>query len=664
MEDRVKRTRWSRAEVMANCPPLNTWPTVSSSLVREPFRERFNTACEAVSMYLSGTSTDEIYRLTGYWRAALINMVRRCLELAGDGRIMGFRALLPYSHIKDYQRKSEVQTKLPQQKGGHSGVLEAMLSRFPDIESELAGLIKKEAKGRRIHEFRIRPVDLHRIFLDCLRQKGVTNREWPFNTTHLGIRSIQKYMKNFLDTHFDKSVMSREERSAKAHLAVGRGVEPLIIFEEPFDAVELDAYSINAFFSVAFNTPEGVETSILLERLWLIVLIERVSTCVLSHTVVYSSEVSADDVLKVIRDAVSKRWQPMELTIPGLTYPTEGGLPSGVIPECFGALWGSILLDGALAHLAKSVRENARTRLGFSINWGPAGHFERRPNVERLFSNISNNIFLRFPSTTGSNPQKGRAEKAEENAVRYNIRANEVEELLDVYVSQFNATPTEGLSHLTPLEFIRAFTDNENKHFLLKHLPQSAVAGNSPLPLRKECMVRGGRKSGRKPYVEYERVRYTNSILGQAGALVGEKIVIEIDDEDLRQVQAFLQNGAELGFLKAAGRWSVTKHSLKTRKAINRLLSRRVLVLSEFDDPVQAYLRYLSVPTKKISSRQSTLLPSKAVEAARVGKESDMPLVISPPAPEIQPTGILQKTNNSLMPTPPPDLNKLINRQR
>lgn len=578
---------------------------------------------------------------------------------------MGFRALIPYLHLKEYERRAAVKHKRQEQRGGHSGALGALLSRFPEIETQLVSLIRKEAKSREIHEHRIRSKDLHRIFLACLKKNGLSQSEWPFNTKFQGIRSIQTYMRALLNTCFDRAVNTRGEQEARAHLAVGRGIEPLLVFEEPFDAVELDAYDINAFFSVVFQTPEGAETDVLLERLWLLAMIDRVSGAVLSYSIVYSSEVSANDVLRVIRNAVAKPWQPKELTITGLAYPSAGGLPSGVFPECEGAVWGCILLDGALAHLAKVVYETARMHLGFIVNWGPSGHFERRPNVERLFKSISDDVFMRFPSTTGSNPGNGRAISAEQNATRYRIRAIEVEELLDVYIAQFNATPSEGLSYRSPLEYIEHFVTSEQEHFIVRRLPHSASASGTPMPVRKECIVRGGQKSGRRPYIELDRARYTSPVLGQLSVLIGKKIVIEIDDEDLRQVKAYLPTGAELGFLKASGRWAITKHSRKTRQAINRLVHRRMLAVSELDDPVQVYMRYLGNRDKASHIGKGGPIPSKATEATRVARESGLPLVLGPPHNVNQTKEILSsQESGNLMDTPLPDLNKLINRQR
>lgn len=436
--------RWSRAEVNG-FPPIATWPTVEPSLLDSDSVEEFEAKVSAVTLYLSGVPTRDIQERTGIPRWDLPRMVRRCLELASDGRILGFRALIPYMRVAPYTRKKEVLEKRPQQKSGYSGALGALLARFPKIAEELVVLIKRDAKSKKIHEQKIRATTLHRIFLDYLKDHGVAESEWPFNTLYLGLRSIQKFMREVLDANFGRGVHAREEKAARAHLSVGRGVEPFLAFDEPFDAVEIDAYSINAFFTVLFATPEGTETEVLLDRMWLIAAIDRASTAVLAYSIIYSSEVSADDVVRVIRDAVGKKWAAKDLTIPGLHYPASAGLPSSVIPECFGANWGCLLLDGALAHLAKPVRESARRSLGFALNWGAVGHFERRPNVERLFKSISDDIFRRLPSTTGANPGTGRADKAEANAVRYKIRAKEAEEFVDVYFAQFNATPTAGL---------------------------------------------------------------------------------------------------------------------------------------------------------------------------------------------------------------------------
>ena len=129
---------------------------------------------------------------------------------------------------------------------------------------------------------------------------------------------------------------------------------------------------------------------------------------------------------------------------------------------------------------------------------------------------------------------------------------------------------------------------------MLRTIPVSLQGKTNMFAKTELVTVRGSIKDGRLPYIQLDRVHYTSNILKELGNLIGQKILVEIDDDDFRQVKAYLPNGAELGFLTAKGRWSVTKHSRRTRKAINSLLAKRIITLSDFDDPVHVFLDYLS----------------------------------------------------------------------
>lgn len=618
----MNKYRRNRSEILAGAPPLENWPTVMKSQIGEDYREQFEKRCNAVRMYVEGDPVSQIQEVTGIQRNSISPLMSRCLESATDGQIMGYRALLPYAHLKGYCRSAEVKCKFPEAQGGMSGVFRQTLRKYPALEEKLIQYIKKENSPElNVHEKKIRAKDLHSVFIKFLQKAGVKKDQWPFNTKHQGSKTIQQYLNQVLDESFNRTITTREEQAAIAHLAVGTGHDPFLRFEEPYEAVELDGYSINAFFTAVFETPEGTTTDVQLERIWLLALIETVSRAVLSYSIVYRSEVGADDVVTLLRKAVNPPTK-VELTIPGLAYPEKGGLPSEVFPECQGAIWGLLLLDGALANLANSVHVQARKALGFSINWGPVGHFERRPDVERYFSYISHELFMRLNSTTGSNPKKGRAKNAEANAVIYKIRAEEIEQLVAVFTAQHNATPNEGISYNSPLEVMQYFVEKLADHFLIRHMPKKSGGTSILIPRVVTCVVRGGRSSGRRPYVQVDGARYTNPVLANASRLIGEELVVEVDDEDLRFCRAYLPDGGELGILKASGRWHLTKHSRKTRKIINSLVAKKILVVSQFSDPVQVYLNFLSTRNKNRRSKKTMLNPQQATEVVRVAKEA------------------------------------------
>lgn len=629
---------WSRKQAIANAPPLETWPDVVPEQVDQESREHLLAQVDAMRRYFSNEPVAKIAQITGISTTDLPRIAKRCLVPSSDGRIMGFRALLPYARLKDYERTAAERSKFPEEQGGLAGALSRLLGKYPELEDTLVKHIRQDAKRLQVPEHKLRPRDLHRIFIGLLEEKGLPKTEWPYTAKYRGKRSIEDYMRRVLESNFSRTVNTRESQEARAHLNVGTGHEAFLSYDEPYAAVEIDAYNIESHLCVSIQTPEGTETDVLLERLWLIAAVDRFSSAILSYTVVYRSEVNADNVVAVIRDAATGRWSPRELTVGGLSYAAGTGLPSGVIAGAQGAVWTSTLLDGALAHLSRAVHERARKALGFSINWGPVGHFERRPSVERTFNQLAKDLFKRLPSTTGSSPKNGRADSAEHKAIRHRIRAAQVEEILDVVIAQHNATPSEGTSSMSPLEVLRYFLEDERRPFLLRKLPSTVAQAGRTLATREIATVRGGQKTGRRPYVQVDRVHYTNPVLANAGHLVGKSLVLEIDDEDMRQVRAFLANGAELGILKAHGKWGVTKHSRRTRRAINSLLAKRVLVLTEFDDPMQLYMRHIAKPESKraLTPRQATQLTQLAKEAGRVPR---IPAALpAPPEPEVMPT--------------------------
>lgn len=649
-----------RRDFVALMPDRDTWPTANISEFPPDRLELFNHRYKAINMYVDGEPIKDIETFTKVSYKSLQQLIIKCVEPGHDGRLNGYRALIPYIVRNQYERKAISSPKSIDGHGGCSGLFSQVLNRYPKVKKSLIQLIlKKNSIERNVHEKSIRAKDLHQVFLKQLKKAGVGSDQWPFNTKYLGLRSIQTFMNEVLNESFVRSVNVRGERPAIAHVAVGTGYEALLSYEEPYDAVELDAYCINAFFVANFETPEGTVTEVQLERIWLIALIEVISQAILSYSIIYRSEVNADDVVGVIRKAVNDPVR-VDLSIPGLIYPDNGGFPAEVIPQCKNAVWGCMLLDGALAHLSQAVHMRARKALGFAINWGPVAHFERRPNIERFFSSVSTNVFMRLPSTTGSNPGKGRAVNAEQQSLKYKIQANEVEQLFAIYVAQYNATPAEGNSYNSPLDTLRYFTENQSDHFLLRKLPIKP-AGTILIPLLKVCTVRGGRANGRRPYIQFEGVRYTSAVLAQSAGLVGKSLTIEIDDNDLRVCKAYLQNGSEFGILQAGGRWHLTKHSLRTRKIINSLAFKKIIMLMINEDPIQIYMDYLSKSKKIKTKSKPSLNPRSATEAVRVALESGLKKKILPAVE--QQTHFERQLNNlknssSLM-GPLPDLNKL-----
>lgn len=602
-----------------------TWPTLAEEGMTPSEQEAFRHRVKAIQLYYEDCALRDITSATGVSPSSLYHAVDRCVKSAPDGQIWGFRALLPTTRVMPYQRQRPVSPKLPEVKAGQAGALRQLFERFPDIELGLIQFIRKENRRKQLYPFALRAKDVHRRFIELVKENGVAETEWPFTTRYLGARSISAFHQRILDEQFSTRVRVEGDSIARAHANVGTGKTSLLQYREPYAAVELDGHLLHTHLTVDYEAPDGSIVHVPVSRLWLIALIERESVAVLAYTIV-RGEITADDVRHVIAEAINKAWQPKSLTIPHLAYRAGAGMPSHAIPELKGALWGTLMVDGALAHLADQIRERVRHRLGFSMNWGPVAHFERRQSVERLFRKICQEVIARLPSTTGSNPAQGRARAGDTAAAKHGINIHDIEQILDVFLANHNAEPNEGLFFLSPLDFLRQRLGQGN--FIPRRLPRVFGDDASAFPLRKWVRVAGTKT--RRPYVQIDRVHYTNDVLANARRLKGEKLIVEIDEDDMRQVKAFLPDGSCLGYLTAEARWSRTKHDRKTRRAINSLLAQKVLQGAHATDLVEVYLNYLSQGRKPHPTQKIAVPPPRtATEAARVAADAGVPLTLS-----------------------------------
>ncbi|MDI7047168.1 hypothetical protein QMN58_27085, partial [Escherichia coli] len=165
-------------------------------------------------------------------------MTTSCLSTASDGRIMGFRGVLPFTRMGRNIRRSEIKPKRRDQQGGMACAMQHTLARFPDLKKKLVAQIRKEKNAGLIPEFKIKGSHLHRLFMSELEKLDPTKSGWPFNTKYKGIKSVLAFMRDLLNENFGDAVRARGGSDAKAHFATGSGISPIIPFSEPFDAVE------------------------------------------------------------------------------------------------------------------------------------------------------------------------------------------------------------------------------------------------------------------------------------------------------------------------------------------------------------------------------------------------------------------------------------------
>ncbi len=427
------------------------WTNVFIDSLPQEQQTLFLARKKAIDLYLENQKTvKEISKITGIEISEIGRFVNRCLENDSSGILWGYRALIPGKRLKQYQRKGSINTLKETNIRKMQGLFEFLLECYPDIKEKIEQLHFKKQK-RSVSDPIMRIKHLHKHFLDACRAAGIKPNQYPFNTENLGYKSLCRYVKQLEAANFYQSSTRYGEDAARRARSTGIGSPNSIKALQPFECVQFDGHLIDLIIALIFYSPEGDEIIKVLDRIWLLVIIDVATQCILGYHLSLSKEYSATDVLFCIRNAVMPK-ELMKFTIPGLKYPDGNGFHSLAIPKTERALWNSFAYDNSKANLSEIVRQKLLEVIQCEINAGPVKTPERRNLIERWFRTLEENGFHRLPNTTGSNlldPKRNNPEKA---AVKYKMTFEELEQITELLIAQYNTTPNEGLNNLSPLE--------------------------------------------------------------------------------------------------------------------------------------------------------------------------------------------------------------------
>lgn len=655
------KARRSRLEIVHSIEATQPWGNVHTSNMDEADRELFEARKKAVDMYVKGLLIEDISKHTDVSGSDLRHYIKRCMTIYSDGFVAGYRALIPRFRIGSYERVAPVENFDNSSRAGYAGALGALFRQYPDLKQYLIDKIIPRKSKNKLSETNIKPKALFSYFLKFLELRNHPADEWPLNMEYKGYRSIAEFLKQIKLENFDAYTSISGSAEAVAHLAVGRGLESILKLDGFLDAFEIDEHKVDAHFVVGLKNDEGFTTYVRLKRINLIAVIERATSATWWMKVVFSPEVTSEDIVQVITECLRSTLPKPRTNNLNLTLPEGAGYPTEVFSALVGSLPCSILFDNAMAHQATIVSSELRKQLGLSLCYGAPAKFERRPNVERAFSNVVAHM-TRMPNHASAKP--GESAKGIKAAIEYRIEADEIEELLYYHHAMANCLPSEGKWGLSPLEMIKQYLERNNGSYI----PRSPIKAVLPSIAFKKTVVKvkvvGYPIKGVRGYIQIDRVRYKSELLSYSTWLIGQTLTVEIDEADMRYVEAFFPDGAPLGTLTATGGWEKTKHSRRTRKAINKLVRVRMLIIAHSDDPVEAFIRYqekkaqsLHASDEKVvktpKSRQNAGAASAYKKALH---ESGEPLPPSKPAPatptkpSTQPLPDPTKSYNSVVP--------------
>lgn len=637
---------------------IDSWPSVDINALAAIERTTFERRRSAIVLYAKGGAARVIEKQTGINSRQLYQLLDRCLKQSDDGTVCGFRGLLKHKRVESFRRTAAIRATDADSGSGLVGAFVLLLERYPTLSTWLRRQIRDHAvvltqlttdEGLRTRLGGLKV--LHQGFLRECRSLGITAADYPLNTEHMGIRSLCAYVKAEMLQGFASAARAAGAKHLKGLPREDGAGAPAAA--RPYQVVEFDGHRLDVRLKIVVRDPLGFEQEFEIERIWLLVILDVCTRAVLGYHLVLQREYSRYDVIKTIEHALAPH-RPRSFTLPDLGY-GNGGFPSGKLPELAYATWQWIKLDNAKANLAADTLNALCEFVACFADAGPAHQPDDRPYVERFFGTIASTLSSRLPGYTGSNPRDLRRQLGDPKGnLRLFVSLDELEQLIEVSLATYNATPHGGLNGRTPLEAMEYRVRGKGE--MLQWLPEPKRRTLCLMHSAYRCRVRGYLAQGIRPHINLFQVRYTNAVLAASGVLLGKDLRIYYNSDDLRTVRAFLADGTELGILKAQGAWGEVAHDLTLRREIMKLRGRKRLTFAISHEFIDRFVEDKKAKAKKSRRAASDLARTLKVLAA-APTVNTLP---GPVKPALKPVDAgTDSTVASECPTPPEDKPKI-----
>ena len=607
------------------------WPELDPGALTKPQRATHSKWRQAIELFVSNVGLTDIEVQTGVNRRQIYRLVANCAATHADGRPFGWRALVPHLRVGDYQRVARVH-RHPDGLGA-AGAFGLLLEAHPTLVQWIA----EQLRAKRVSvtqlstddglRLRVRGLTrLHLDFLDQCRALQLTSADYPFNTDLMGIRSLSCAVRAECMRTFERGARLAGASRLKGLPSDAPSSSAAL---QALDVVEFDGHRLDVRLKVVVRDPLGFEQEFEIERIWLLVIVDVWSRVVLGYHVSLNREYSRYDVIRTIENALAPH-RPRQFSLPDVGYGANGGFPSGKLPELRYATWLRFKLDNAKANLASDVQYALADFIGCVMDAGPAHAPDDRPYIERFFGTVASSLSSRLPGYTGTNARDIRRALADpKGKLRLYVSLDELEDLLEASLAQYNASSHNGLNGRTPLEAMQHSV--RGRGAMLNWLPEAKRRTLCLMHTPHTSVVRGYLHQGQRPHVNFHGVRYTSAVLASTASFLGKKLRLYYNSQDLRSVRAFADDGAEIGVLRAQGAWGEIVHDLKLRQEVVRLRGRKHLAGAMNHDGLSKFIDDKLAKAKR--SRRGASELTQTLRALTAAPTSVSPL----PPPDAQP---------------------------
>lgn len=239
------------------------------------------------------TALQSIGRETGVRINDLYRLFERCIAPHEDGRIHGFRALLPWLHTRPYEHRVLVMTAGTD---GMSGAFGQLLLRYPQIarwiERKVAARNRGETGLEEVHRQIWR---LQAGFLAECRKAGIQAHKYQFKRKHLGERSLANHVNKLAGRQFASAGHAAgAEQIGHEWQADAENVRRTATY--PSEVVAFDGHKLDVRLTLRIDDPFGFEALLVMHGILIVVLLDVASSAVIGYALAPGREYNRADV--------------------------------------------------------------------------------------------------------------------------------------------------------------------------------------------------------------------------------------------------------------------------------------------------------------------------------------------------------------------------------
>lgn len=600
--------RFSLGEFLEEGHDCDAWQDVDVDVLPDAIKQDTKSRIRAIKAFLKEkASLQEIQEKYGISRATLYRMIAKCMLPDGSDGVMGFRGAIPYvrADAKKYTRLKSVENESIEGSLGDAGAFKKLVLAHPELKTWLQTKARSYKPRREGGEhFSV----LHDSFLQKCASLAVEPNRYPFNRKTSAASALRAYL---IDQH--KQLAAEAEKTY--HDEQRRDiVPPLDVLQE----VEADGHMIDIRLTIQENDSYGAPVKYEILRVWLIVLIDVYSRCVLGYSIAFGRNYDQVDLLNAVFNSVGTRVQPLKC-VPGVEYNPAGGYPVDRIGAW--ETWSTLKLDNAWAHRAKHVVNVLHERIGCAIEFGKPHVPNDRPIVERFFLFIVQHFSHRIIGTTGSNSRDQiikRLSPKSTDPLQMLLTIEELRSAIDIVLSDYNGRPHAGVQGHSPLEIF-------SLRWKERMLPPNTVAeiyrnDTSFVMVREPVTVKSNSKYG-GAFINFQYLKYRNPDILRSDS-VGRKVFIEYSRSDISMLRLLDEYGVFMGMLSSPHPWCLQPHSIKLRSEIWKALKDGQFKFAR-DETLYQALRRNRVIDGRVSRETATALYK---ETGRVSDEEKRPI--------------------------------------